>query len=295
MTQKATILIVDDDNTYRKTLALQVKSRGYEVLAAGSGSEALFQLRGNLVDLILLDLNMPGMSGNEVLQKIRADYSALELPVLMLTSSDETDDMIKALGNGANDYLIKSTNIEILAARIETQLSLKSMNTALKVKQSDLRQEYVQTRSKLELDRISMKKEIDHRVAAEIAMIESEKRYKVLYDNTPAMYFSLNIMGEIQSVNRYGARVLGYQRNELIGRDISELYAPGDRERFQEYLAEATLHPDSSYRWQLHKQTREGMPILIRETAKLVYGLTREKNILLVGVDISDEHIDLGI
>lgn len=295
MTQKAIVLIVDDDNTYRKTLALQVMSRGYEVIAAASGSEALFLLKGNLVDLILLDLNMPGMPGNEVLQRIRADYSALELPVLMLTSSDETDDMIKALGNGANDYLIKSTNIEILAARIETQLSLKSMNMSLKVKQSDLRQEYVQTRSKLELDRISMKKEIDHRVAAELAMIESEKRYKVLYDNTPAMYFSLNIMGEILSVNRYGAHVLGYQRKELVGRDISELYVPGDRERFQEYLADATFHPDSSYRWQLHKQTKAGMPILIRETAKLVHGLTRDKNILMVGVDISDEHIDLGI
>ena len=107
MAQNATILIVDDENTFRKTLALQVSSRGYAVISAASGKEALLKLKSNLVDLILLDLNMPEMHGNELLRQIRSDYSALDLPVLMLTSSDGTDDMIKAFGLGANDYLIK--------------------------------------------------------------------------------------------------------------------------------------------------------------------------------------------
>ena len=295
MAQNATILIVDDENTFRKTLALQVSSRGYEVISAASGKEALLKLKSNLVDLILLDLNMPEMHGNELLRQIRSDYSALDLPVLMLTSSDGTYDMIKAFGLGANDYLIKSCDIEILAARIETQLSLKSMNMTLTVRQSDLRQEYVQAKSRMELDRIAMKKEIDHRVMAEMALIESEKRYKVLYDNTPAMYFSLNTMGQILSVNRYGAHVLGYQREELIGRDIQDLYEPGDRPRFWEYLEEVICNPGVPCRWQLSKLGKDGMPILIRETARLVQGVTGEKNILLVGVDISDEHINLGL
>jgi PAS domain S-box-containing protein len=295
MTQSATVLIVDDDNTFRKTLNLQIASKGYKVIAVASGHEALSKLKSNYIDLVLLDINMPEMSGNEVLKLIRADYSALNLPVLMLTGSEETESMLNAFRLGANDYLIKHGNIDILAARIETQLSLKNMNTMLMVKQSDLRREYVQTRARLELDRVDMKKEIDHRLSAEMALIQSEKRYKVLYDNTPAMYFSLDLSGFILSVNRYGAYVLGYHREELIGQNIIGLYEKQERKTIQQYLHDVVSSPENFYRWQLNKINKESMPVLVRETARLVENITGEKNILMVGVDISDEHINLSL
>jgi len=182
MSEQATILIVDDEITIRKTLGLALTSKGYKIVAAGNGPEALLLLEDNVIDLALLDMRMPGMSGYEVLKEIRKSHSALELPVLMLTATDDADAMISSLKSGANDYLIKPCNREILAARIETQLSMKEMNESLISERNNLRREFVDAKVKSELDSVKFKSEFDQRTQAEKALIESERRFKVLYD-----------------------------------------------------------------------------------------------------------------
>lgn len=295
MSKQAVILIVDDEATIRKTLGLSLESKGYLAIQAAGGAEALLLLEENDIDLVLLDMRMPGMNGLDVLKDIRNSHSALELPVLMLTSTDDSVAMISALKSGANDYLIKPCNREILAARIETQLSMKEMNESLISERNNLRREYVDAKVKSQLDNVKFKSEFEQRSKAEEALIQSERRFKVLYDNTPAICFNIDLKGEIQSVNRYGAYILGYQREELIGKKIFDLYEPSDRDMAKQYIDDVIRLTGTLHRWKLRKIDRDGNSIMMRETAKLVRNFVNEQYILMVAVDIADEHIDISL
>lgn len=122
---KHTVLIVDDQFVNLKVLADALQALDYRVIAVKNGYEALEQIdRPGKLDLVILDLMMPGMSGYEVCQEIRRRYSLLELPVLMVTAV-EPQDKAAAFQAGANDYLPKPFDPKELKARIGSLLALK--------------------------------------------------------------------------------------------------------------------------------------------------------------------------
>jgi diguanylate cyclase (GGDEF)-like protein len=104
-----------------------MRSLGYYVSAAPEGVTALDYLARREFDLVLLDVVMPLMSGVEVLKCIRCTYSVTDLPVIMITARDESDDIVHALESGANDYLTKPFALPVVSARVRTQLMLKRM------------------------------------------------------------------------------------------------------------------------------------------------------------------------
>ena len=110
------VLIVDDEPRILKFLNLKLKSSGYEVITANSGSEALAQLQAQEPDLLVLDVVMPGMDGFEVLRQVRAFSS---VPIIILSAKEANVDKIKGLKLGADDYLVKPFNPDELVARIE--------------------------------------------------------------------------------------------------------------------------------------------------------------------------------
>jgi len=117
------ILVVDDEDLNRQLTKLHLNQKGCQISEAASGTEALEIIQDNQLDLILLDIEMPGMNGLEVLSQLRLKYSPLQLPVIMVTANDNEHDIINAFHLGANDYLLKPLNYEIAEARIRTQLS----------------------------------------------------------------------------------------------------------------------------------------------------------------------------
>jgi len=119
------LLVVDDNEMNRDILARRLKKQGYDVLTASGGEEALELVRGNKFDLVLLDIEMPGVSGIGVLVKIRQRYTQIQLPIIMVTGRTEGDDIVQALDFGANDYITKPIDFAIAFARVRTQLSLK--------------------------------------------------------------------------------------------------------------------------------------------------------------------------
>lgn len=123
---KHTVLIVDDQYVNLKVLLDALQALDYRVIAVKNGYEALEQIdRSGRIDLVILDLMMPGMSGYEVCQEIRKRYSLLELPVLMVTAAFQPQDKVAAFQAGANDYLPKPFDLEELKARIGSLLSMK--------------------------------------------------------------------------------------------------------------------------------------------------------------------------
>ncbi|MCP4144093.1 MAG: response regulator [bacterium] len=120
----ATILIVDDEPVVHQVLKQHLAVKGYRLLNAKNGSQALDILESKAVDLVLLDIMMPLMTGYEVCHTIRETKSREELPIIFLSAKDRTRDRVASFDEGGNDYLTKPIGKSELLARVETHLEL---------------------------------------------------------------------------------------------------------------------------------------------------------------------------
>ena len=121
------ILVVDDNAANRDLLSRRLQREGYRVTSAAGGAAALTLIAAENFDLVLLDLMMPGMSGFEVLSRLKADESTRHLPVIMISALDELDSTVRCIAAGAEDYLPKPFNPVLLRARIGACLEKKRL------------------------------------------------------------------------------------------------------------------------------------------------------------------------
>lgn len=120
-----TILIVDDSEFDRNLLISALPKKGdFNILEAGSGEECQRILSSNPVDLVLMDVLMPGIDGRELLATVRKKSNPIELPIIMITANTDSSDVVEALQLGANDYITKPVNFEVAVSRISTHLKL---------------------------------------------------------------------------------------------------------------------------------------------------------------------------
>ena len=119
MSQSATVLVIDDEPQIRKFLRISLSSQGYKVLEAGTGSEGLGQAALNKPDLVVLDLGLPDLDGQEVLSQLR-EWSTV--PVLVLSVRASETEKVRALDAGANDYVTKPFGIQEFLARVRALL-----------------------------------------------------------------------------------------------------------------------------------------------------------------------------
>jgi len=122
------ILVVDDEAPMRKYLSVNLRARGYEVLIASDGTEALKLAAEHQLSLIILDIMMPGPDGMEVLAALRRD---LNIPILMLSARGREGDKVTALDQGADDYLTKPFGVAELLARVRAALRRASATPAV--------------------------------------------------------------------------------------------------------------------------------------------------------------------
>jgi two-component system, OmpR family, KDP operon response regulator KdpE len=123
-----TILVVDDEPQIRRVMRATLSAQGYTILEAANGEAALEQFRRERPDLILLDMNMPGMDGLETCRQIRATSS---VPIIVLTVRSSEKDKVHSLDAGADDYVTKPFGMEELLARIRAALRRTSSADAL--------------------------------------------------------------------------------------------------------------------------------------------------------------------
>jgi len=119
------ILAVDDSVTYLHALADQLRDAGYDVAQATSGEEAIDLLAVQQVDCILLDRIMPGLSGAETCERIKAAPVVRDIPLIMLTSLEGREAMIDGFSAGADDFISKSSGLDVLKARVQAQIRRK--------------------------------------------------------------------------------------------------------------------------------------------------------------------------
>jgi diguanylate cyclase (GGDEF)-like protein/PAS domain S-box-containing protein len=223
------ILIVDDNEMNRDMLARRLERKGYHVCAAASAHELMERIKLDAVDLVLLDIEMPEISGLEALREIRKMYSAIEMPVIMVTARNQSEDIVQALGIGANDYLTKPVDFAVALARVGTQLSHKRAQEELK---------------------------------------ESEERYALAARGANDGLWDWNLSTDVIYFSARWKAMLGCQEDE-IGNKPEEWFEhihEADRDRVKEEIAahqkgatphfeseHRVRHKDGSFRWMLSR------------------------------------------
>lgn len=137
MTDEATVLAVDDQEVNIRLLDAVLTPRGYRVLSASSGEEALAALKGSRPDLVLLDIRMPGMDGYEVCRRIRADPDTAFLPVVMITASG-AEEKLRAIEAGADDFVSKPFDQGELLARVRSLVRIQRYQETIRRQKNEL-------------------------------------------------------------------------------------------------------------------------------------------------------------
>ncbi len=126
------VLVVDDNENNREILARRLKRSGYEVSVMDGAAGILERIKDEAIDLVLLDIEMPDITGLDALVAIRKQYTAVRLPVIMVTARSQSEDVITALELGANDYVTKPIDFPVTLARVRTHVSHLRAEQALR-------------------------------------------------------------------------------------------------------------------------------------------------------------------
>ena len=223
------LLIVDDNEMNRDMLARRLARKGYVIGLADSARDLLPRVKEDGIDLVLLDIEMPEVSGLDALQSLRESYSPTDLPIIMVTAKNQSDDIVRALEMGANDYLTKPIDFPVALARISTQLSHKNAQEALR---------------------------------------ESEERYALAARGANDGLWDWNLMtGAVYFSPRWKA-MLGFQENEIEDRleEWLDRIHDADRDRVKQEIdahqkgltphfesEHRLLHKDGGFRWMLSR------------------------------------------
>ncbi len=179
------LLAVDDSETYLQELGNQLRQEGYDVVQARSGEEALDLLSAQPVDCILLDLVMPGLSGQETCRRIKERAEWRDLPLVMLTAREDRGALIEGINAGADDYIAKSADFDVLKARLRAQLRRKHFEDE------------------------------NRRIREQLVRRETEARFQRLIHSNIIGVILGEIGGRLTDANDAFLAMLGYSRAEL--------------------------------------------------------------------------------
>lgn len=205
--QDITILVVDDDEINRVVMGQQLDE--YNVIKCSNGLDALTVVEGEKPDLILLDLMMPGLNGYEVCQKLRRQYSQIELPIILVTAKNHLEDLTQGFKTGANDYLAKPFHNEELRSRVENQLRLSLLH-------------------RVNEDNLRMRSQIESYAKADSELRSSRFRLQQVLESINAGFIAFELPGKIFSLNQRATELLGTARDDVLGRNIHSLFSDSE-------------------------------------------------------------------
>jgi len=252
--EEGRILVVDDNALNRDMLSRRLSRRGYDVTVAEDGQQALDAINDDKFDLILLDWMMPGLSGIDVLKKIREDYTAVQLPVIMATAKTEAEDIVEALRLEANDYVTKPLNFDVVNARMRTQLGL---------------------------------------VQAHRDLIASERRYRALLENTGDMIVQFRVDGQILYVSPASRTLLGYEPEAFQQHPLFHWIHPIDRRELENQQKERPTLPPA-YTFIARMQRRDQNFIWVETSCRVTRDADGQAVIMAACRDVTEHMERIG-
>jgi PAS domain S-box-containing protein len=227
MKDKPVILVVDDQPQNIELLEAYLVPHGYEIIQAANGEEALGKLSGNQIDLILLDVMMPGMDGFEVTRRVRQDNAHRLLPIILITGLQGPEDRVKGIEAGCDDFLSKPYNNLELLARVRSLLKVKDYNDLMSNYQKDLESEVTGRTEELKHTLKNLQQEITERKQAEEELLKDKENFRRSLDESPLGVRILAAEGETIYVNQAVLDIYGYSSiEEMKRRSVKERYTP---------------------------------------------------------------------
>ncbi|MCA1795608.1 MAG: response regulator, partial [Desulfobacteraceae bacterium] len=208
--------------------------QGYEIVKAASGEEALEKLSSNQIELILMDVLMPGTDGFEVTRRIRRDTAYRLIPIILITVLQETEDRVKGIEAGCDDFLSRPVDKMELFARVRSLLKVKAYNDLMRDYQIELEATVTNRTEELRHALEKMEQEITERKRVEDVLRESSARIQALTDSVQDAIIMMGPEGEISYWNPMAESIFGYTANEVMGQNLHNLLAP---ERYHETYA----------------------------------------------------------
>ena len=215
------LLAVDDSNTYIQELASQLREENYVVILASSGEEALELLATEPVDGILLDLVMPGLSGREVCQRIKQRAKWRDIPLIMLTAHDDRDAMIECINAGADDYIAKSADFEVLKVRLRAHLRRKHFEDENHRIREKLVRSETEATARIQMD--AEREKLDQRLR------DHQFYTRSLFESNIDALMTTDPSGIITDVNHQMEALTECTRDELIGAPFSRYFTDPER------------------------------------------------------------------
>jgi PAS domain S-box-containing protein len=223
----AQILVVDDTESNRDVLSRRLARQGFTVNIAAGGAEALDMISNHNYDIVLLDLMMPGISGLDVLRKVRKTYSASVLPIIIVTADPGRRAALETLNCGANDHVSKPIDYGILMARVNAQLDRKDAETKLAEINKNL-EALIQERTKeINETNQALQIEVTEKERVEKALIENQVQKNAILNFTLNSIIVTDMQGEIEFINRSGERMFKSSLSMVLFKNISEFFVDG--------------------------------------------------------------------
>ena len=258
------LLAVDDSVTYLQELASQLREENYVVILASSGEEALELLTTEKVDGILLDLIMPGLSGQEACKRIKLRARWRDIPLIMLTAHDDRDAMIECINAGADDYIAKSADFEVLKVRLRAHLRRKHFEDENNRFREKLVRSATEATARKQLEAEQMK--LDQRLRDQQFYTRSliESNIDALMTTDPA--------GIITDVNKQMEALTGCTRDELIGAPFKSYFTDPAR---AEAGIKLVLSDKKITDYELTARARDGKKTMVSYNATTFYDRDR--------------------
>jgi PAS domain S-box-containing protein len=216
MKDKPVILVVDDQPQNIELLEAYLEPQGYEIVKAANGEEALGKLSDNQIDLILLDVIMPGMDGFEVTRRVRQDNTHRLLPIILVTVLRETEDRVKGIEAGCDDFISMPIDKMELLTRVRSLLKVKAYNDLMSHYRKELESEVTSRTEELKHTLENLQHEITERKHAEEALRESESKYRTLFETANDAIFLMDQNIFIDS-NAKTLEMFGCTKEQIIG------------------------------------------------------------------------------
>ncbi|HUT13191.1 MAG TPA: response regulator, partial [Thermoguttaceae bacterium] len=229
----ATILVIEDNAAVRQGIATYLEGRDFRALEAENGRVGLEVFRTRRPDLVLVDLRMPEVDGLEVLATLTGESP--DTPVIVVSGTGAIADAVEALHLGAWDYLLKPiADPVVLFHAVEKSLERARLIRRDREYQQHLEKEVRLRTAELEEANAALRREMAERELVEAELRNNERRFRLLYEETPLGYQSLDAEGRFIEVNRAWLEMLGYRRDEVIGRSFGDFVAQHQVELFRQ-------------------------------------------------------------